>query len=371
MAVTTVNSQNIATDFHKKLAHEYIRKGKFAPYMGKSPNSIIQVVEGLKKCSIPFVAALGSGGGVKGSATLSGNEVALDNYAYELTPTYERNAVTIDNEENEKSEFQLKEEARPALMNWAHETKRDQIIEALNGVEAGGTYRKYGDASATELDTWNTNNADRILYGNSEANRVAGDHTASLATIDATNDKISSATLDLMKDMAEDCKPLIRPHMIDGDDPYYVLFVNTACFNALRADSSIEKSNHEARARGLNNPVFTGSDMIYNGIIIKKIPDMNIFTDATASGDFQGSWGGGATADGLDNAGAAGIKVHAAFLCGAQAIGFGLGKSPTFKVSKEDDYEFKNGVANEFKQDVKKVFYNNKQHGIITGFFAA
>ena len=54
------------------------------------------------------------------------------------------------------------------------ELKRDMIIQALGAIEAGGVYYNYGGtkgatgagaASAAHMDTWNTNNADRILYG--------------------------------------------------------------------------------------------------------------------------------------------------------------------------------------------------------------
>ncbi len=59
------------------------------------------------------------------------------------------------------------------------------------------------------------------------------------------------------------------------------------------------------------------------------------------------------------------------FLCGAQALGFGIGRTASFKRRKEDDYEHLNGVAISCKHDIKKTFYNNKQHGMLTTFHAA
>ena len=175
-----------------------MRGGRFGPFIGADENKIIQVVRELKKCSLPLVAKL-SGPGVRGTTQLSGSEEALSNYAVTLQPTYHRNGVLIDNEENEKAEFDLFREGRPALMNWMMETKRDQIIQALGAIEAGGTYYNYGGtaasgatgssaASAANMDTWVTNNTDRILYGSVKSNLTSGDHTTSLGTIDTTND---------------------------------------------------------------------------------------------------------------------------------------------------------------------------------------
>ena len=372
MTASTVHADNVVTKFLNKVRTEYVRKGKFGSYIGKDANSIIQTKQDLKKVSIPLVGKL-TGNGVEGSGQLGGNEEALSNYACELTPTYKRHGVLVDNEENEKSEFQLFKEARPALMNWAMELKRDQIIQAFAAVEAGGTYLNYGDASAAQLDTWNTNNQDRVLYGSDVANNTSGDHTASLATIDATNDKLSAATISLLKRMAEAAAPLIRPVTINGDEEYFVFFCDSFGFRDLQADATIQAANREARARGLDNPIFTGADLIYDGVIIKKIPDLNKFIDGDGSGNaFDAVMGSNATSgDGLDNGGAAASRVGVGFLAGAQAIGFGIGRMPTFKRKKEDDYDHLNGVGIAMKHDIKKTFYNNKQHGVITHFYSA
>jgi len=193
---------------------------------------MIQTVKETKKCSLPLVAKVG-GTGVRGSTQLSGSEQPLSNYATLLQPTYLRQGVLIDNEEREKSEFDLFREARPALMNWMMETKRDQIIQALGAVEAGGTYYNYGGvaasgatgssaASSANQDTWQAANTDRILYGKAKSNLTSGDHSGSLSTIDTTNDKLTTGQLELMKRMAQDADPLIRPIMVKEDEPWYV-----------------------------------------------------------------------------------------------------------------------------------------------------
>lgn len=381
MASSTINSGNQTTRFQNKVRREYVREGRFGPHIGEDENSIIQVKQDLKKVSIPLVGKL-KGAGVNGSTMLTGNEQSLANFAATLQPTYWRQGVLIDNEENEKAEFELFEEARPALMNWTMEKKRDQIIQALGAMEASGTYLNYGGsegaygsaaASATQMDTWNTNNQDRVLYGAVKSNNSAGNHTTSLGNIDTTSDKANSAMITLLKRMAEGASPLIRPVMVKGDEPWYVWYVDSFGFRDLKLDSTIAQANREARPREvMDNPIFTGGDLVYDGVIIKKIPEIGIFIDGDGSGSpWDGVWGANASGDSLKTGGNSSSRVGISFFCGAQAVGFGIGRLASFKRRKEDDYEHQNGVGVTMKHDIKKLFYNNKQHGMITCFYSA
>lgn len=382
MAASSIASANVVTKFRKKVKREYVRGGRFGPYIGTDENKMIQVVKETKKTSLPLVAKV-DGAGVRGSTQLSGSEQPLSNYAYVLTPTYLRQGVLIDNEEREKSEFDLFREARPGLMNWMMETKRDQMIQAFGAIEAGGTYYNYGGveasgatgssaASAANMDTWNTNNGDRILYGAVKSNRTAGDHTTSLGTIDTTNDKMTPGMIELMKRMAQDADPLIRPIMVKGDEPWFVLWLGKYAFRDLNTNSTMTQANRDARVRNLDNPIFAGGDLVWNGVIIKELPDLDKFIDSSGSGLWDGVWGANAaSSDGLDNGGDTSSRVGIGFLTGAQAIGFGIGRTASFKRRKEDDYEHLNGVAISAKHDIKKTFYNNKQHGMLTTFHSA
>lgn len=381
MSLTTVSSGNKVTDFQKKVNRTYVREGRFGPYIGASENAIIQTNSNIRKKSIPLVGKL-SGGGVRGSTSLVGNEEALSNYDFTFEPTHLRNGVLIDNEEREKSEFDLYTEARPALMNWMMETKRDQIIQAFGAIQAGGTYYNYGGvaasgatgssaASAANMDTWQAANTDRILYGSAKSNLTSGDHTTSLGTIDTTNDKLTPDVISLLARMAENANPLIRPVMIDDDVPFYVYFVESAGFRDLQNNSVMVQANREARERGIKNPLFSGGDLMWGNVLIKKIPDIGKFIDSTDNGLWDGVWGANATGDSLKTSGNGGSRVGIGFFTGAQAVVFGRGKDAQFKLRKEDDYEHLNGVGVMAKHDIKKIFYNGKQHGMITHFYSA
>lgn len=379
MTQSTINSANRTTRFMSEVRKEYVRGGRFGPYIGNTENSIIQTNRDLKKVSIPLVAKL-SNAGVSGSTSLSGNESPLSNYAMTLQPTYWRNAVLIDNEENEKAEFDLFNEARPALGNWMMEKKRDQIIQALGAIEAGGTYYNYGGsegaygataASGANMDTWQAANTDRILYGAAKANTTSGNHTTSLGTIDTTSDKLDTDMVSLLKRMAKQANPLIRPVMVKGDEPWFVFFVGSYAFRDLRVDLDTIHQNAAPRSMS-ENPLFTGGDLVYDGVIIKEVPEIDIFIDGDGSGSpWDGVWGANATGDSLKTSGNSGSRVGVGFFCGAQAVGFGIGRMAEYKRRKEDDYDFLQGVGIVAKHDIKKIFYNTKQHGMITSFHSA
>lgn len=382
MAQSTINSGNKVTDFQKKVNHVYVRDGVFGKFIGADENKVIQTNKNIRKKSIPLVGKLG-GSGIRGSNQLVGNEEALSNYDFIYEPKHLRNGVLIDNEEREKSEFDLYSEARPALMNWLMETKRDQIIQALGAVWAGGTYYNYGGveasgatgssaASAANMDTWQAANADRILYGAVRTNLTSGDHTTSLGTIDTTNDKLTPDALELLKRMAQDADPLIRPIMINEDEPWFVYFCGKYSMRDLRANTVMHAAMREALPRVKDNPLFSGGDLLWDGIIIKEVPDLDKFIDnASGTGLWDGVWGANATGDSLKTGGASSSRVGVGFLCGGQAVCFGRGKEGSFDLRKEDDYGHLNGVAVTAKHDIKKIFYNSKQHGMVTHFHSA
>jgi hypothetical protein len=379
---TTASSGNKVTDFQKKTNKTYVRKGVFGPYTGPSENAIIQTNQNIRKKSIPLIGEL-SGAGVRGSSQLVGNEEALSNYDFTFEPTHIRNGVLIDNEENEKTEFDLYNEGKGQLMPWMMKIKRDQIIQAFAAVEAGGTYYNYGGteasgakgssaASAANMDTYQAANTDRILYGAAKGNLTSGDHTTSLATIDTTNDKLTTAAISLVKRMAETCDPLIRPVMVKEDEPWFVYFCGSYSFRDLKESTAMQNALREAMPRMKTNPLFSGGDLFWDGVIIKEVADLDKFIDnSTGSGLWDGVWGANATGDSLLTGGDSSSRVSAGFLCGAQAVVFGRGKNAKFARRKEDDYGHQNGVAIVGKHDIKKTFYNGKQHGMVTHFHSA
>ena len=68
------------------------------------------------------------------------------------------------------------------------------------------------------------------------------------------------------------------------------------------------------------------------------------------------------------------------FLCGQQAICYGLGQKPRIIVDRDYDYDFQPGVAAELKFDIDKAFFDDNatstasqhvQHGMVTNYVGA
>jgi hypothetical protein len=355
MANTTTGSSLVVTKFLADFFKEYFRENLFFPYMGTDENKTIQVKEGRQLINIPLISKL-SGNGVTGSGTLDGNEEALAQYSYTLTPTYIRNAVRLSNEEREKPAVDLMMAAKEMLKGWGLERVRDDIIYALGSKYNAGTVRTVQDTEANynaAADVWLAANTDRVLYGAATSNRSGTDHSSSLANVDATNDKMTGDIVRLARRLARTANPIIRPIRLEGGIETYVLFCGSVAFQHLQED--LETLHSNAGIRGEGNPLFRPGDLYWDNVVIREVPEISTKLADSAY---------------YDTAGASSIKVEPAFLCGAQAIGYGLGQKPQLIVDAEKDFQFQPGVAVELKHDIDKLVFNSKDHGVFTIYVA-
>lgn len=369
MANTQTASALRVKKYLSEFFQEYVRNSRFSRYTGTGNNNVITIKEGRQQIVVPLVTRL-TGNGVTGSATLRGNGEQIGNYGLTLTPTYKRHAVEFDKEEMEKPAIDLMMAARPLLMEWSKELQRDDIIEAMGAIYDGTTYAGYGSSAAGANDTWNTNNQDRILYGTAKSNLTAGNHTTSLSAIDTTADKLDTDIVSLAKRMAQQASPHIRPLKSSEDEEAFIMFCDPYAFRDLKADTAIQNAQREGLQRGAQyQPLFTGGDLLWDNVIIREIPEIADFIDGTSG--TNGIWGGAATADGLSTAGNGGTRVGVCFLCGQQAVSYGLGQRPRIVTDNTFDYGFQPGVAVELKHDIQKSYFNLKQHGMVTVFVSA
>lgn len=347
MANSQVISGNVVTKYEKMVTKEYVRNNRFSKYIGTTENSIIRIREGNQICSFPLISRM-KGSGVTGSQTLRGSGEKLKNYNWTLTPTYYRNAAEFDKEELDKPAFDMMAESKPRLSMWAKELVRDHVIEALGAIYNGTTYSSYASATEAAKDTWLTNNSDRVLFGAAKSNNASNDHSAALAQVDSSNDILKPAAVSLMKRMGKLADPHITPFRTQGDDEeWFVLFTGSYAFRDLK--NELGTSHQNAAPRSLTqNPIWTDGDLVYDGVIIREVPEIGV----------------------ISGVGASSIDVQPAYLCGAEALSFGLGQRPSLKVDTEYDFGFQPGVAVELKHQIRKTFFNNIQHGLVTGYFA-
>lgn len=368
---TTVLSGLDLTKWQAEFMKSYVRESGFAPYMGTSEMDIIHVRNDLKTdgytIRIPLLLDLQSEG-VTGDQRLSGNEEALDQYYFDVSWEYYRHGIETSKKQREKSANDLLAAKRPLLRSWASEKVKYQVIDAFH--KMGTT--KYSAASEAVKDAWLAANTDRVLFGNAIGNH-ASDHSAALANVDTTNDKLTAASVHLLKRRARNAYPRIRPFKTGTQGrEYFVMFTHPRCFRDLKKDTTIAAANRDARPREVNsNPIFQDGDIIYDGIIFREIPEFEV-------AKFSSSVNTETTLVGVGN-GTSDVGVN--FLCGCQSIAYVNKEMPTPTAKKEDDYGFFSGVGIEMAHGIEKVRWANnaagnlgttqKDFGIVTAYFSA
>lgn len=356
MTDTTAATGLTVQQFDDKFFVEHVQQNIFAPEMGSNENAIIQVKEDLTKkkgdsLTFALVNRL-TGAGVTNDGTLEGNEEDLDSRSHKLTIMERAHAVRSGRWNNQISAIDLRQAAKVALKTWAMENTRDRIIEALGSINGVA----YGSATETQKDAWLVDNADRVLFGDAKANNAANDHSAALATI-TTSMTFGVAEAKLMKRIARTASPKIRPVMSESSGRfYYTCYLPSLLFRDLSSDPVITAAQREVSLKMENERLFKGGDIVYDGIIFKEIEDIAV----------------------LEGVGNTGADVAPAYLCGAQAIGYGVAER--WKTAEElFDYGRKKGCAIMEMGGFDKLTFGSgagdtddlKDHGVVTGFFAA
>lgn len=383
MTTTTTPTDLQEIKYRRQYYREYVRESGFKNYMGaaaEGPTSLIhtayELSENGKTLTIPLVSRL-KNGGVRGNTRLSGQEEKLGKHSHSVTVQYARHAIEFSKQDEKYDASNARDAARPLLKEWSSSLLRDRIIDGLCSVTFSGAQSKVFTgistpndsldnvvASAAESNTWMAANSDRVLVGALKSNYSATFATA-MANVDSTNDKFTTAFVSLMKRIAKTAgsgtsvgsalRPVRDQYSQDGRE-YYVIFAGSQPFRDLTQDTAMIAANRDARARegrGMDdNPLFQSGDLIWDGCIIREIPEIPV----------------------LSAVGASSIDVAPVFLCGAQALCAAWGQEPVFTAKKEDDYGFFTGVGVEEMIGVNKVMRKDgvagtfTDNGIVTGF---
>ncbi len=356
MAETTAAVGLTPQQWDDQFFMEYVRQNRYKRYMGTDENSIIHIKDDLTrkpgdKITFAAVRKLKSNG-VTGNQILEGNEEELDSRSMAVTVAPLRNAVVVTDWEEQKSAIELRNAGKMALKLWAMEKMRDNITDALKSINGVA----YGSASEAQKDAWLADNADRVLFGAARGNNTGNDHSASLANIDNTADKLSPAMISLAKRMAQTASPAIKPIRLNEDEEWFVMFAGPQSFRDLSNDPVMVQANRTARPRDVSaNPLFTGGSLVWDGVIIREIPEMAAITGV----------------------GAGGIDVAFNFLVGAQAIGVGFAQR-TKSTTDVRDYGFRHGVGVQEIRGIEKLLFGKGagdtedlvQHGVVTVYTA-
>ncbi len=378
MATTTTPADLQEIKYRREYWREYVRESGFKPYMGGDAEGVTSVIhtafeltQSGKSLTIPLVSRL-KNQGVRGNTRLSGAEEKLGKHSHSITVQFARHAIEFSKQDEKYDASNARDAARPLLKEWSSSLLRDRIIDALCSVTFSGVQNKVftgittpnnpGDnvvASAAESNTWFVANLDRVQFGavRSNATTAGGVFATALATVDAAADKLTTAAVSQMKRLAKTADPHIRPirdqYAQDGRE-YFVLFAGPQPFRDLSQDAAMIAANRDARAREGNgmdkNPIFQSGDLLWDGVIIREIPEIPTITST--------------------------IAVAPVFLCGAQSVCVGWGQEPQFTMKKEDDYGFFSGVGIEEMVNANKIMRKDGDAGtfvdnsVLTGFFS-
>lgn len=378
MALTTPQTNNKLVQYRKELIKEFVRENMFSPYMGDAPTSIIRTLfdnkKGGEQVNVPLVRSLT--GTAKSTGTLTDQEEAISNYGMRVWVDWARHAVATNDAEEQKDSADIFGEAKPMLSDWGKELQRDEIIQAFmalpsesapSGLGSSAGQRVngvlYEDATATQLNAWAASNSDRILYGNAVGN-YSGTHATDIAKVDVTADKFVASSVSLLKRVAKLASPRIRPFKTKAGYDYFVAFAPTTCFRDLKAD--LKASNTDARPRSTDNIIFQDGDLMWDGVIIREVPEIDNFVDDIWDSGIAGN---------LKTGGAESKRVAPVFFCGQNALAMPWAKMPTPTFRDSTDYQFIKGAGVKMCYGIAKTFFKSgsdlKQWGTVSGFFSA
>jgi len=378
MAITTPQANNKLVQYRKELIKEFVRENMFSPYMGDAPTSIIRTIydnkKGGEQVNVPLVRSLS--GAAKSTGTLTDQEEAISNYGMRVWVDWARHAVATNDAEEQKDSADIFGEAKPMLSDWGKELQRDEIIQAFMalpsetapaglGSSAGQRVngQLYADATATGLNAWAAANSDRILYGNAVGN-YSGTHVTDLAKIDVTNDRFVTDSVSLLKRVAKLAQPRIRPFKTKDGYDYFVAFAGTTAFRDFRA--SMDTIHADALPRSKDNIIFQDGDLMYNGVVVREVPEIDNFVDDV--------WDSGIIGN-LATGGNGSSRVSPVFFCGQAALAMPWAKMPTPTFRESTDYQFIKGAGIKMCYGVAKTFFKEstslKQWGVVSGFFSS
>lgn len=335
----------------EKFFVESIQTDQFADLYGEGENAVIQTKEDLSKkkgdsVTFALINRL-TNAATTGTNVLEGNEEDLVSRSHKVSVDKRRHAVRTAEMEEQASAISIRDASKPALKTWAFENTRDAIIGAMGSING----KLYAAASEAEKDAWLVDNADRCLFGNAKANNAANDHSAALVQIDATNDVLKRGTISLMKRMARTASPRIRPVRDPGNNKLtYIAYAHPYAFRDLRENMTDVMDDTTAAGQAMK--LFEGGDLLWDGVIIKELEDIPVYSNGT-------------------------IDVAPVFFLGAQAIGYAIARRWK-TISKEFDYGDKYGVAVDGIDGFEKLRFGSgagdtddtKDHGVLTSWQA-
>jgi len=341
-----LNSPEAVKLWSRKLWHESLKATYVNKFMGKSSDSLLQVVEDTSKgdgdrvrCTLRMLL---SGDGVAGDDTLEGNEESLTTYTDDVFIDQLRHAVRSSGKMSEQRiPFSIRDEARLGLQDWYADRMDSWFFNQIAGNTAVTDTRYTGLQATLAPDA----SHHFVMFGGVQPKGAITETQVGSAS---ASNKIKLIAIDELIATAKTLSPQIRPLKVNGED-HYVLFLHPRQVKDLRTDATANEitwydTQKSAMQGGRvdNNPIFTGALGVYNGVILHESTRVPFGSSGTVAES----------------------KTRRAIFCGAQSavMAFGKGYGPKQKMDwTEETFDFKNqlGVGAGVIGGLKKARYNS------------
>lgn len=340
MAKTTFSTSDALTKkaWEEKLFRDSVKESYFSKFVSSGPDNIVTEKTQLQKdkgdeITVGIRMRL-SGVGVTEGQPLEGNEEKLSTYSMKILLKQYRHAVRDDGEMSRKrAMFEISDESTSALKDWMSE-KVDQLHFDELGIGSGAS----ADPS-------------KIFYKTSAGVLATGTAATAKSALTTADSKLTLNMISFLKTWAQtggnrSYVPL-RPVKIKGKD-YFVLLTHNDALYDLRADTNFQQAMREAEVRGSENPLFTGSVAIWDGVVVHAHENCAVAADAGAG---------------------ANVPWAKSVFMGAQALCWAWGKRPEV-VQKTFDYDNEEGYAIGIIAGAKKSKFNSLDYGSLGVYLA-
>jgi len=315
-----------------KHARNYAFMNKF---LGKDSNSLIQHIIELKKSEkgaravITLLADL-EGDGVAGDRTLEGNEEAMKSYDQVIRIDQLRHANRHEGRmANQKSVVEFRNNSRDVLAYWLADRIDQQAFLTMSGVSYAmrnnGVARVGSDfpfleynadiSAPTSQRKMRWNGATKVLVPNGATNTIAAADTPMWELFVQ------------LKAYAKD--QYLRGIKSGGGEEQFHVFLTPQAMAKLKLDPTYMANLRSAQKRSDSNPLFTGSAVEIDGLVIHEFRHVYNTSGATA----PNKWGAAGDIDGCQ-----------ILFCGAQALAMADIGNPEW-VEKGFDYENQQGIS--------------------------
>jgi len=217
---------------------------------------------------------------VQGDNTLRGKEEDLKFYSDSVKIDQLRGGVNTGGAMTRKrTVHNLRKVARARQSDWWSRLFDETIFCYLSGAR--------GVATDFIEDTTFTGYAGNSFVAPDSAHQVYGGAATSKASLAAT-DKLTLSLIDKLVTKANTMGggttgvPRIQPCMIDGEERYVLLCHDFQVYDLRTSTSTgqwLDIQKAAAAAQGSDNPIFKGSEGMYNGVVIHKHRNVIRFSD--------------------------------------------------------------------------------------------